>query len=205
MERGSMRRESRCICVAALASCLLTLVVGCAQSVIPWDETPLSEPGRETEERALQEHMREVEKDRDGTSPSSIPGDTASHTAVSLKLTARAETRLAAGEVAGAVDDLERAIQIDPANPFAYLGLARARFVRSEYGQALRFATRAALLFRGRPYWASGSHLLTGQCNEAMGRYGRAEVLYRKALEANPGNEEARLRLQELGGEVDER
>ena len=200
-----MRGEWRCLFVAALAGCLLALVAGCARSVVPRDEPPLAEPVREEEELALKEHMGEVEKDRDGTSPSSIQGDVPSHTAVSLKLTARAETRLAAGEVASAVDDLERALQIDPSNPFAYLGLARARFAGEEYGQAASFATRAGLLFRDRPYWASESHLLTGQCNEAMGRYGKAEALYQKALEANPGNEEARLLLEELGGAADVR
>lgn len=128
------------------------------------------------------------------------PG-TPPNVAAATRLADAARARLAAGDAAAALEQLERAIAIDPNNPFAYFFLAQLHLQTRSYDQAIAFADRAAGLSTGRsPEWTSRAWSLQGNAYEAAGRFADARQAYLRAVRAAPNNLAALVGLARTGG-----
>jgi len=132
-----------------------------------------------------------------------ITASTAPNEAAATRLVAAGRERMAAGDNGAALEQLERAIAIDPANLYAYYYLAELHFTHHTYDQAIEFADRAASLSAGRaPDWASRAYTLQGNAFEAAGRFADARRAYTRAIEAAPGNLAAQVGLARVGTAV---
>jgi tetratricopeptide (TPR) repeat protein len=130
-----------------------------------------------------------------------IDASTAPNVAAATRLVDAGRAQMAAGDDGAALEQLERAIAIDPANAYAYYYLAELHFSHHTYDQAIAFADRAANLSDTRaPEWASRAYTLQGNAFEAVGRFGDAHDAYAHALEAAPGNQAAQVGLARVGG-----
>jgi hypothetical protein len=128
------------------------------------------------------------------------PG-TAPNVAAATRLTDGARARMAAGDYPAALEQLERAIAVDPSNTYAYYFLAELHLHHQTYDQAIAFADRAAALSRGgAPEWSSRAFTLQGNAFEAAGRFADARAAYERALTAAPHNLAARSGLARLSG-----
>ncbi len=175
------------VLAAAMAALGLMVVLfsidGCAQagSVIKEDSAP---------------SRRSVEADRRSESPSQIPKSTSPERAASLRLSGRGQSALEEGRAEEAVDHFERAIQIDPSNPFAYYYFGLARLAQGRREEALTLLSRAEVLFHDRPHWLCETLVAMGGILEEMGRRQEAAGRFRRALEADPWSEEAAAGLE---------
>lgn len=131
-----------------------------------------------------------------------IDASTPSNVAAATRLVEASRKDSSSGDSETAIEKLERAIAVDPNNPYAYYFLAEAHFRRGTYDQSIAFAEKAALLSaRTSPSWLSRSYALQGQVFEAAGRFADARNAYRKAVAADPRNRVAAQRLGRLGGD----
>ena len=119
--------------------------------------------------------------------------------AASLRLTEKARQELLKGGANGALQDLGRAVSIDPGNPFEYYYLGRVYLTRHNYAQAMTFFHRAELGFAGRPDWLGETLSFEGACNEQLGRTPDAASAYRRAVALSPGNFRAQAGFGRLG------
>ncbi|MFB3076510.1 MAG: tetratricopeptide repeat protein, partial [Lysobacterales bacterium] len=126
-----------------------------------------------------------------------------------------AQNRLTTPKGASAVDSLEEVLLIDPYNPAAlamfrkiyskYLDLAMLAMQRHQYGQAARYA-QSALDVLGRDVrWfgvtqgeVARIYFLQGDAMAVQGHPAAARSAYMRALNLNPGFEEARVALEDL-------
>ena len=110
----------------------------------------------------------------------------------------RASTRLVAqgleadavGRVEQAQGSYERAIQVDPTNPYAYLALARQRLDAADSGGAIELLDQAAALFEAEGLAGPrvDAHLigLRGRALQAAGRRRDAALHLERARELAP-------------------
>jgi len=132
---------------------------------------------------------------------STIDATTAPNVAAATRLVDAGRTRIAANDYGAALEQLERAIVIDPSNPYAYYYLAELHLKNRTYDQAIAFADRAANLSDARaPEWASRAYTLQGNAFEAAGRFADARSAYARAVQAAPGNLAAQVGLARVGG-----
>ena len=128
------------------------------------------------------------------------PG-TPPNVAAATRLAEAARIRMAAGDDAAALDNLERAIAVDPNNAYAYFFLAALHLRTRSYDQAIAFADRSASLSSGTsPEWTSRAWALQGKAYEAAGRFADARQAYLRAVQAAPGNQAAIAGLARTGG-----
>jgi tetratricopeptide (TPR) repeat protein len=119
----------------------------------------------------------------------SITATTPPNVAAATRLADTARSKLAAGDDAAALEQLERAIAIDSGNPYAYFFLASLHLSHRTYDQAIAFAERAASLSQpGSPEWTSRAFALQGNAYESAGRFSDARQAYGRALQAAPNN-----------------
>lgn len=129
-----------------------------------------------------------------------IDANTAPNVAAATRLADAGRARMAAGDDGAALEQLERAIAIDPGNVYAYYYLAELHFLHRTYDQAIAFADRAATLGDARaPEWASRAYTLQGNAFEAAGRFPDAREAYTRAIQAAPGNLAAQVGLARVG------
>lgn len=129
-----------------------------------------------------------------------IGASTAPNVAAATRLVDAGRTRMAAGDYGAALEQLERAIAVDPGNPYAYYYLAELHLLHHTYDQAIAFADRAASLSETRaPDWASRAYTLQGNAFEAAGRFADARGAYTRAIQAAPGNLAAQVGLARVG------
>jgi predicted AlkP superfamily phosphohydrolase/phosphomutase/Tfp pilus assembly protein PilF len=95
-------------------------------------------------------------------------------------------------------DDAEamyrKALDLDPDNPHAHIGICRAALRRRDY----RAAAQSALYGLQRLYHHPVGHFLLGVALAGMGRYDRAADAFRAALSLYPNYRQAHLRLAYL-------
>jgi len=144
---------------------------------------------------------RSVEVDRRGECPSQIPRNTPPERAASLRLSGQGLSALEEGRAEEAVDHLERAIQIDPANPFAYYYFGLAHLDQGRREEALTLLSRAEVLFHDRPYWLCETLVTMGEVLETMGRPLAAVSCFQRALAEDPWSEEAAAGLDRTNGD----
>jgi hypothetical protein len=131
----------------------------------------------------------------------SIGPGAAPNVAAATRLADAARERLAIGDDAAALEQLERAIAVDPNNAYAYFFLAQLHFRTRNYDQAIAFADRAATLSAGAsPEWTSRAWCLQGNAFEAAGRFADARQAYLRAVRAAPNNIAAAVGLARIGG-----
>ncbi len=129
-----------------------------------------------------------------------IRATTPPNVAAATRLADAGRTRLAAGDDAGALEQLERAIATDPNNGYAYFFLAELHLGHRSYDQAIAFAERAASLHAAAaPQWAARAYALQGAAFEAAGRFADARGAYARAVRLAPDNRTAQVGLARLG------
>lgn len=84
-------------------------------------------------------------------------------------------------EVAGA--SLERALRIEPRNPWLWLELAQVRLAEGQYAQAITLAHKANSFGGRQPRLQSESWQLIGQARVAQGDSAGAEQAFKLATE----------------------
>jgi predicted AlkP superfamily phosphohydrolase/phosphomutase/tetratricopeptide (TPR) repeat protein len=90
----------------------------------------------------------------------------------------------------------EKALQIDPDNAGAHLGLCRMALRRKQFNLAAQHALDAV----DRHYQHPPAHFVLGQALAGMGEYARAAEAFRAAISLNPNYPEAHARLAALLG-----
>jgi len=108
--------------------------------------------------------------------------------AAALRLTEQARQELLKGDANAALQDLGRAVSIDPGNPFEYYYLGRVYLTRHNFAQAATFFQRAELGFAGRPDWLGETLSFEGSCDEQLGRTSDAAKAYKRAVALAPAN-----------------
>jgi len=141
------------------------------------------------------ELKRAVLEDRSFT-VETVPVDAPAHRAASFRLAAEGYRALRGGRLQEAEDRLEKALSVDPRNPFCYLYLAEIRSREGETRQAIILLHQAEVLFQGHPYWLGEVYTREGRYWEALDSWDEARAAYGKALKHNPWNEESRERLE---------
>lgn len=141
--------------------------------------------------------------DRSAFDASRPPDEASPQLVASFRAAAEGRAALQKGDVAGAEDLLERALGLDPANPFSYLYLADVRFRRGNLRQALAFLDQAEIHFRGHPYWLGEVYARKGLCWERLGSPAEARKAFRRALDSDPSNRASMEGLERLGDGVE--
>jgi hypothetical protein len=122
--------------------------------------------------------------------------------AAAMRLVEDGRQQMQQGRYDRALDRFERAVAIDPSNPYGYYFLAQLHFATKKYDQAVAFASRAVVLSARTDHVLLGrSYDLQGAAFEAVGRYPDARKAYEKAIEADPSNVAARLGMARLSPE----
>ncbi|OYQ33479.1 hypothetical protein CHU95_13845 [Niveispirillum lacus] len=105
------------------------------------------------------------------------------------------------GDIESAFAALDRALEIDPADPFTLYQRGRAA---AASGRHLESGRDALLRFLSGPAWIGGTnyraaaHWRLGMIYQAMGDTGTAEQAYRRALVLEPKHKEAQAALKAL-------
>jgi len=144
--------------------------------------------------------LREVLLEDKGFTVNRPPEDASPQRVASFRSAAAGYSALQKGNLYEAEDLLERALGLDPRNPFSYLYLAEVRIQQGEMKQALVFLDQSELRFQGHPYWLCEVYTRKGLCLERLGSAEQALGAYRKALEYDPSNRTSREALQRLKG-----
>ena len=124
------------------------------------------------------------------------PAEAPAHRTASFRMAADGYRALRSGQLQEAEDKLEKALSVDPRNPFCYLYLAEIRFREGDIRQALILLNQAEVLFQGHPYWLGEVCTKKGLCWEALDSPEKAQSAYGRALEYNPWNEESLKKIQ---------
>lgn len=124
------------------------------------------------------------------------PAEAPAQRTASFRMAADGYRALRSGQLQEAEDKLEKALSVDPRNPFCYLYLAEIRFREANIQQALILLNQAEVLFQGHPYWLGEVYTRKGLYWEALDFPDKARSAYGKALEHNPWNEESRQKIE---------
>ena len=174
--------KSRTVMINVGCALLAFLVIaGCA----PAGKTSVRETG--LRRAVLEDQSFTVER---------VPAEAPAHRAASFRLAAEGYRALLDGRYRQAEDRLEKALSLDPRNPFCYLYLAEIRFRETDSRQALILLSQAEVLFQGHPYWLGEVYTRKGLCWESLDSREQARSAFGKALEYNPWNEESRSRIR---------
>lgn len=116
----------------------------------------------------------------------------------SLEITERGRRTLEEGKVDQALSLLQKALSLDPRNPYAYYYIGKARYIRKEYTKILTPLDQAQVYFLKERGWLSRVHTLRGQTFEALSRPEEALSEFKKAITMDRSNPEARKGLSRL-------
>lgn len=163
-----------------LASVYLILLLGPGGCTLPpvSDEDPLHPPTGST---------REVDFAKTGQQ------------LASLELTERGRQILSEGKIDQSISLFQKAISLDPRNPYAYYYFGQARFMKKEYEQILTPLDQARIYFLKERGWLSKVHTLRGKTFEALLRPDEARAEFKMAIKLDRRNFEAREGLKRLG------
>jgi len=95
----------------------------------------------------------------------------------------------------------EKAIDIDPTNPYAYYHYGIARYSTREHEQSLRLLDQAREKFGENEKWLSRIYNYRGLNYRAMGMFEEAIESFRQAISLDKKNQEAKENLRETLGE----
>ena len=117
----------------------------------------------------------------------------------SLEFTQEGFRESEGGMYVRAMKKFEKAIDVDPSNPFAYFHYGVARYGMHEYEQSLRLFDEARDKFGENQKWQSRIYTYQGLNYKSIGNIDKARECFKKAFELDKKNEEARQRLMEIG------
>ena len=147
-------------------------------------------------ESARENELRRAVLEDQSFTVDAVPPDAPAHRAASFRLAAEGYRALRGGKLQDAEDRLEKALSVDPRNPFCYLYLAEIRSREGETQQAIILLHQAEVLFQGHPYWLGEVYTREGRYWEALDSWDEARAAYDKALQHNPWNEESKQRIE---------
>jgi tetratricopeptide (TPR) repeat protein len=96
------------------------------------------------------------------------------------------------------LSELEKALRIDPYNPYAYYFLSTNQLAQERFQNAEAMAKRAAALWREDPSWQAKALVLQAKANEALHQDQLALNLYERAYQLDPRNPLAQKGLKKL-------
>ncbi|HVN87910.1 MAG TPA: tetratricopeptide repeat protein [Candidatus Binatia bacterium] len=130
-----------------------------------------------------------------------INNTTAPNVAAALRLVEEGRGLLDRQSYDPAQDRFERALAIDPTNAYGYYFLARLHVEKRNYGQAIAFADKSAVLAaRDDKPLSARAYVLQGEVFEQVGRFPDARTAYRRALAADPSSSLAQSGMARVGG-----
>jgi serine/threonine protein kinase/predicted negative regulator of RcsB-dependent stress response len=97
------------------------------------------------------------------------------------------ESQLSRGDTAGAASNFKKALELDPKNLKAVIGLAESAMSQGLYDAAIKHLKRAAKLAPR----SARVHTLLGECYLNSGNNAAAEKAFKKALKIDPDNKRA--------------
>jgi len=109
----------------------------------------------------------------------------------SNELVAEGRSSLQGGNEQIALSRFEKAIQIDPKNPYAYYYMAEVRLKQGRYDQAEPLASKAAVYFNSDGFWISRCHLIRSKALLARGETRAAYQALQRSLHFDATNQEA--------------
>lgn len=103
--------------------------------------------------------------------PKKVPPKSASEVSspAVMSLLGRADTLANAGHMDAAASTLERALDLDPRNPFIYQRLAAVRLAEGQNGQAEQMAMKSNSLSNNNPFVESGNWQLIAEARKQAG------------------------------------
>lgn len=165
---GADPRSARGVLVVGLLVSAALFLAGCTSGPLTLRATPRSEPLTASRALGLYDSTRDA----------------------SLRLVIAGLDEDAAGRGARALASYERAVRVDPTNPFAYLALARHHLESDSIDEASAFLDQARSLFESQErlgpsvdVWGLG---LRAAIERARGRDERADRLYDAAQSLAP-------------------
>lgn len=165
----------------------------------PLDEVPTGEDGQVQPELPPLEDGASATASQPESMLSHIHAKTPPNVAAAYRLIEEGRRLLGQGDPIQALGRFERSVAVDPTNAYGYYFLALLHRDAQELSQAIAFAGRAAALAaRSDPLCEARSYTLQGMVYEQVGRFADARNAYRKALQRDPRNGEARLGLGRL-------
>lgn len=120
--------------------------------------------------------------------------------AASLRLTEEARRLIDMGQNGEAIQKLDRAIPLDPLNPYVYFFLAWSHQHIGNSKQSLTFIAEAERLFGPDGPWLSEVHALRGKVFQSLGELEKARAEYTMALRLDPANPRAQEGMMSVGG-----
>lgn len=113
-------------------------------------------------------------------------------------LVADGRQQLAGGRTETAIATFQKALALAPSSPHANLALAEAKVRQGAFRAALVYCDRVVRLVGDDPAWRPKLALTRGHAFEGMGDAVRAAEEFRRVLDADPGNQQAREALIRL-------
>lgn len=113
--------------------------------------------------------------------PSMAPAPEPSHNNAVLALLDQAKTQASAGQSASAGATLERALRIEPRNPYLWQELARVRLGQGKYRQAENLAAKSSALAGGKQSLRAENWRIIGQARGKRGDLKGAKAAYERA------------------------
>ena len=114
------------------------------------------------------------------STPPPPPAQTSGNSAV-LALLDQAKTQAAAGQDASAGATLERALRIEPRNPYLWQELARVRLEQGQYRQAENLAAKSNALAQGDRSLKAANWRIIGQARGKRGDLKGSRAAFEKA------------------------
>ena len=149
-------------------SAWLLLLAGCASVVIPPPETPAPSGTQQPGEAAV-------------IAP--VPKTAMSNNRAVIALLGQAQTDNESGRREAAGSSLERALRIEPRNPWLWLELAQLRLAQGQYAQAITLAGKSNS-FAGRDILVqAGNWQVIGQARVALGDSTGAEDAFKRSAD----------------------
>lgn len=113
----------------------------------------------------------------------------APNTAAALRMVDKGRALIDQQKYDDALEQLQRAVSVDPSNFYGYYYLAKAHRQTQDYSQAIAFANRAtALGSQTDRAWLARAYTLQGEIFERVGRFSDARAAYKRAVDADPNN-----------------
>ncbi len=112
--------------------------------------------------------------------------------------------QLAGGQTEIAIATFQKALALAPSSPHANFALAEAKVQQGAFRDALVYCDRVVRLVGDDPAWRSRLALTRAHAFEGAGDVVRAAVEFRRVLDDDPGNAEAREALARLESAVPE-
>ena len=175
-----------------LVAAIVLALAGCATSSAPVDEAPLDDYSAQASELDTEESAAAVEDPPiEEARTYALPDDTAASSALEpdanaavspappvasasmnsapvVALLNTAETQARSGDADQAVATIERAVRIEPRNPWLWHRLAVLRMQQGRYEQAIGLATRSNSLANGDSRLLDGNRQVIEQCRKAL-------------------------------------